>query len=58
MRLQPKGAAAKDSVLLAGDKIVSVSGVIFLPFLLSILHSNDMSFMALKIKNQIIWTLC
>ncbi|KAL5271112.1 hypothetical protein ACHWQZ_G001684 [Mnemiopsis leidyi] len=26
VRLQPKGAAAKDSVLLAGDKIISVNG--------------------------------
>ena len=35
MRLQPKGAAAKDAVLLAGDKIVSVSDISML-FLLSI----------------------
>lgn len=27
LRLSPKGAAAKDSVLLAGDKIVSVNGI-------------------------------
>ena len=29
MRLQPKGAAAKDAVLLAGDKIVSVSDIFY-----------------------------